>query len=236
MSYCVHCGVKLGEGEKQCPLCFTPVIDPSAPQERRAVPRAYPVRTPEQELKRSKRFFFALFSVMLIAPALICLVIDLLLGGGVTWSGYASSALVLLFISVAVPLSVPRHQAYFATGAAFFCLNAYLFLVEHLSDSGRWFFPIALPSLTLAALMATVIILFYRNGRLNKLTFTATLMMAAAMECVAIEWLRKMSLGLKDGLTWSPFVLAPCLFISFSLFFINSNRAIREEVRRRVHF
>lgn len=29
MSYCVHCGVELEENLKQCPLCNTPVYDPS---------------------------------------------------------------------------------------------------------------------------------------------------------------------------------------------------------------
>ena len=30
MSYCVHCGVELDEQAKRCPLCGTPVVDPSA--------------------------------------------------------------------------------------------------------------------------------------------------------------------------------------------------------------
>ena len=50
MSYCVHCGVKLGEGEKRCPLCKTAVYDPAEPAPA-FQPRAYPVRTPEQEIK-----------------------------------------------------------------------------------------------------------------------------------------------------------------------------------------
>ena len=32
MAYCVHCGVKLGAGEKRCPLCQTPVYDPAEPE------------------------------------------------------------------------------------------------------------------------------------------------------------------------------------------------------------
>ena len=235
MAYCVHCGVRLEGGEKRCPLCKTPVIDPSAKPAPEA-PRAYPVRTPEQELKRSKRFLLMLFSVMLVAPALLCLVIDLMLTGSISWSGYASSALALLFISVAVPLVMDRRQAYWAIGTGFVCLNVYLFLVEQQSQSGTWFFPIALPALALAAVLLTVIILLYRVGKLNKLTLIASLCAAAALECVAIEALRHAALGLPGGFTWSPFVLAPCLVFSVSLFFINSNRAIREEVRRKVHF
>jgi hypothetical protein len=29
MSYCVECGVKLAEYEKECPLCTTPVYNPN---------------------------------------------------------------------------------------------------------------------------------------------------------------------------------------------------------------
>ncbi len=235
MAYCVHCGVKLGEGEKRCPLCFTPVIDPAEPQ-KASVQRAYPVRTPEQELKRNKHFLLFLAGLMLAAPALLCLIIDLLLTGKITWSGYASSALILLFAAVTVPLLVNRFQAYVAVGMGFASLNAYLFLVERLSDSGRWFFPIALPAISLCAALLTVIILMYRRQALNKLTVIAASFAAAAVECVAIEWLIAAANGMSGVFIWSPFVLAPCIFISLALFFVNYNRAVREEVRRWVHF
>ncbi len=235
MAYCVHCGVKLGDGEKRCPLCLTPVYDPSEPQ-RPSAPRAYPVRTPEQELKRNKRFLLFLAGLMLAAPALLCLVIDLLLTGNITWSGYASSALILLFAAVTAPLLVDRYQVYVTVGASFLCLNGYLFLVEKLSDSGVWFFPIALPAISLFALMLTGIILLYRRQTLNKLTLIAASFAAVALECFAIEWLIAAANGRSGVYIWSPFVLAPCIFISLALFFINYNRAVREEVRRRVHF
>ena len=235
MAYCVHCGVKLGAGEKRCPLCQTPVYDPMEP-ERPAAPKSYPVRTPEQELKRSKRFLLTLAALMLLAPAGLCLVIDLLITGGVTWSGYASGALIMLFISVAAPLAVPRYHTYSAIGASFLCLNGYLFLVERLSASGRWFFPIALPSIALGAAIVTLITVLWRRGRLNKLTLLGLSFAGVALECLAIEWLLSAAYEKTGGFVWSPFVLAPCLFISLSLFFINGNRSVREEVRRRVHF
>ena len=234
MAYCVHCGVKLGDSEKRCPLCQTPVFDPAQPQ--RAAPPPYPVRTPEQELKRSKRYLLTLSALMLLAPAALCLIIDFLVSGGITWSGYASGALIMLFIAVAVPLSVNKHQVYFAIGSTFVCLNGYLLLVEHLSQSGPWFFSIALPALTLAAVMIIVITRLYRDDRLNKLTFLAAFLAAIPLECLFIEWLCNLSWGRGPTFVWSPFVLAPCLFLSLALFFINGNRAVREEVRRRVHF
>ena len=132
MAYCVHCGVKLGAGEKRCPLCQTPVYDPAEPERPAAAsPKAYPVRTPEQALKRSKRFLLTLAALMLLAPAGLCLVIDLLATGGITWSSYASGALLMLFLSAAPPLAVPRYQVYFAIGAPFLSLNGYLLVRGH---------------------------------------------------------------------------------------------------------
>ncbi len=235
MAYCVHCGVKLADSEKKCPLCRTPVYDPAEP-ERPDAPKPYPVRTPEQELRRSKRFLLMLTVLMLLVPAALCLVIDLLVSGGVTWSGYASGALMMLFVSAAVPLAVTRYQVYFAIAASFLSLNGYLFLVERLSGSDRWFFPIALPALALGAGIVTLIAMLWRRGWLNVLTLIAAAFAGAALECLAIEWLIAAASGISGAFVWSPFVLAPCLFISFSLFFINGNRSVREEVRRRVHF
>ena len=174
--------------------------------------------------------------LMLAAPALLCLIIDLLITGSVTWSGYASSALILLFAAVTVPLAVEKYQVYVTVGTGFLCLNTYLFLVEQLSNSGSWFFPIALPAISLCAVMMTIIILMYRRETLNRLTLIAASFAAIAMECVAIEWLINAANGKRGEFIWSPFVLAPCAFISLALFFINYNRAVREEVRRRVHF
>ena len=90
MAYCVHCGVKLGEGEKRCPLCQTPVYDPAEPHPAPA-PKPYPVRTPEQELKRSKRFLLTLSALTAkVCGALFRIPLTSLLGG--RGMGYFSTA------------------------------------------------------------------------------------------------------------------------------------------------
>ena len=235
MAYCVHCGVKLGESEKKCPLCGTGVYDPAARRDTSA-PRPYPVHTPEQVLKKNKDFLQLLAGLLLLAPAALCLVIDLLVSGTVTWSAYAACALALLYVAVTVPLQITRKRVYWNLAVSFLCLNAYLFLAERFSESGPWFFPIALPAISLGTALLAALIILYRVHRLNKLTLPAASLMAVGLECLAIEWLCTLQSSSAMGFTWSPFVLAPCLFIALCLFFINGNRAVREEVRRRVHF
>lgn len=235
MSYCVHCGVKLGEGENRCPLCGTAVMDPNG-QPDPAAPRAYPVRTPEQELRRNKWFLLTCTALLTLLPAMLCLIIDWVTGGGIGWSIYAAGALILLFISAAVPLTLNRHKISLTIPVSFLCLSAYLFMAEKLSSGSGWFFPIVLPALALTTAMLSLLIWLYRRDTLNKLTLLAASLAAVAALCLAVELLRIRAYGLQPTLIWSPYVVAPCVFVSLVLFFINSNRPIREEVRRRVHF
>lgn len=234
MSYCVHCGVKLGGGEKRCPLCHTPVRDPLNPPDASA-PRAYPVRSPEQELKRSKGYLIAWAAILLLVPSLLCLLIDGLTAG-FGWSIYASGALILLFISVAAPLALPRRLWWLSVLISFLCLNTYLFLAEQISRSPGWYFPIVFPALALFFGMAVLLIILFRRDRLNKLTVFGASLIAIAAQCLFVEWLCGRAEGKPGGLMWSPYVMAPCLFIGLVIFFINGNRPIREEIRRWVHF
>ncbi|MDY3278937.1 MAG: DUF6320 domain-containing protein [Eubacteriales bacterium] len=235
MAYCVHCGVKLHEGEKRCPLCGTVSIDPNE-QPASDPGRTYPVRTPEQDLKRGKQFFLVLEAVLLLVPAGLCCLIDLLTGGGIHWSIYTLATLVSLFLVSAVPVLVPKYRTYSTIGIGFVVLSGYLLFIEHISGTSGWCLPVVIPSLALAAAMLTVILALWRGGRLNKVTLLGAGFAAVAVECLAIEWLLSRSLTGRMALAWSPYAVAPCLFIAVVLFFINGNRSIREEVRRRLHF
>lgn len=234
MAYCVHCGVKLGHNEKQCPLCHTVSIDPHEERPADSAP-LYPTHTPEQLLTRSKRYFLILFGILLLVPALLCLLVDLLIGGAITWSIYAFTALVLLYIAIAVPIWVDHHKTYFSLITGYVCLMLYLKMVESVSDSGQWFFPIVLPGVTLLILLTLVITHLYRRQVLGKFTLVGAILILIAIVCVAVDLLLSLYTG-GHMLVWSPFVFAPCLFISLLIFFINGNRTIREEIRRRTHF
>lgn len=235
MAYCVHCGVKLSESEKKCPLCNTTVIDPAQPFDP-AVPRAYPIRTPEQQIKRNKRFLLLLFALLFLAPALLCLMVDLLPGSGISWSIYPSGALALFFVAASIPVLFPRGWDLASLGADFIALNGYLFLVERETDSGVWFFPIVFPSLLMGAVLLLLICIARRCRWLNKLSGLAAVILAIGAECLGIEIVLSLhGLG-HAAFFWSPYVAGPCVFIALVLFFINGNRTVREEVRRRAHF
>lgn len=234
MPYCVHCGVKLGQGEGRCPLCHTVSVDPAAASPAKAE-KAYPTHTPEQILQRSKHYFLLLFAFLLLIPALFCLLIDFLIGGAITWSLYAFTALVLLYVMIAIPIFVNRHKAYFAVISTYVCLMLYLKMTETISHSGNWFGPIVLPCATLFTVLILLIIFLYQRKILGKFTLIGALLIIISLISLATDLLISASYS-RLTLLWSHFVAAPCLFLAILIFFINGNRSIREEIRRRVHF
>ena len=235
MAFCVHCGVRLGEGETRCPLCGIVSVDPLS-QEQSVSEKPYPSHTPEQELRRGKRFFLSLICMMLLTPAAVCLLCDFIPNGNLTWSLYPICALVLLFLTFLPPILVDTHKLLYACLTALVTLNVYLFLVERFSHTEGWFFPIALPAVLAAALMIGIIVLLRKLDKLNKISLLATVLLANAIECLLVEILCSNAISGTIAIHWSWFAFIPSLILSICFYAINANRPLREEFRRRLRF
>lgn len=230
MAYCVHCGVKLGEAESKCPLCDTEVHDPTQPFDPNA-PQPFPVRTPEQTLKINRRYAVSLLSLLLLVPAAVCVLADIL-SGGISWSIYPAGVLVLIWIAVTVPLLLKKHRLYSSiliTGAT---LAVYLYMVERLVDGAEWFFPIVLPSLMVGIAMTCFTVWLVRSKRLRILRLASVVLVEAGLLCFFIEILCVRSWNL----TWSLFVVMPCFFLALLLYVISRNGPLSAELKRRFHF
>lgn len=233
MSYCVHCGVKLGDMEQKCPLCGTEVIDPASPFDPEA-PKPFPVRTPEQTLTINRKYTLSLLSLLLLMPALLCLLLDFI-NDGISWSIYPAGVFVLIWIVFAVPLLIKRQRLYstiLITGAA---LVGYLFMIERMSATTGWFFPIVLPALLLFISMIIFIVALIRKWRVRLLLVMSIIFMLLGLLVLAVEALC-VWYGIGERIAWSLFVISPCFFIGLLLFIIYRNQTLYSELRRRLHF
>ena len=102
MSYCVHCGVELDPGACKCPLCGTPVINPSCPVQEDAPP-FFPTRPAEIE-PVSKRELALLLTVMLASVSICCALLNLVLKPHLRWSLFVVGAAAMLWVWVVLPL------------------------------------------------------------------------------------------------------------------------------------
>ena len=100
--YCVNCGVELADSETVCPLCGTRVFHPDLP--RKQAPSPYPAdpHGKPEEVNRSGILF--VMTMLALLPAVICLLCDWRINGGIVWSGYAAGAIGLLYVLIVLPM------------------------------------------------------------------------------------------------------------------------------------
>lgn len=235
MAYCVHCGVKLDDAEKCCPLCNTSVFDPSQP-DRPTLKKDLHPHSPEQKLTISKKYWVSLLLLTMMLPAALCLVVNLLLEGRVTWSAYPSSALTILFLAVLVPIMANRYKLRWSIFIDSILLALYIYICEQLSETPGWFFPIALPTIALLCALALLFTTLYTNKKMGKLSAASAAFLSTGLLCTLLNILLSLFNTGAASLDWAIFVLAPCLFIAALLLFIGHCRPLKEELMRRMHF
>ena len=84
MSYCVNCGVELADSEKYCPLCHTEVINPRSPYKE---PSEFPYPRQIERIAShiDRRFFASISTFILLLPAFITILCDLLTDASLNW-------------------------------------------------------------------------------------------------------------------------------------------------------
>lgn len=105
-----------------------------------------------------------LFTVIALAAALICLLVDLGLWNRVTWSGYVLGALAVAYTLLALPLWFRRPNPVILLPVDFVAVGLYLLYIN-LKTGGGWFLSFAFPVTGLACLLTTTVVALTRYVR-----------------------------------------------------------------------
>ena len=132
--YCIKCGVELADSEKVCPLCGTRVFHPDLPCGQAESPYPPDVSPRVEDVSRAGVLF--VLTVLFLLPAVISVLCDWRLSGGIVWSGYVVGGLVLLYTTVVLPWISPLRS------------TALLRVLLLLSDSSATFRTVPLGAMT----------------------------------------------------------------------------------------
>lgn len=148
--YCMNCGVKLGGGEEKCPLCGLRAYHPDI--KREPGPSLYPRQwnAPKAERTGWRFLLTVFFGVAMFA----CLLVDLLLAGGITWSGFVLAGLLAGYILLVLPLwfSAPNYLVLLPLD--FLAIGLMLLYVD-LATKGGWFLSFAFPVTAIYGVLIT---------------------------------------------------------------------------------
>lgn len=150
--YCMNCGVKLGTGEERCPLCGLRACHPDLPPQ--SGPSLYPREWVAPKPERSGWRF--LLTVSFNLALFSCLLVDLLLSGGVSWSGYVTAGLITAYLVFVLPMWFSRPNMVIFLPIDFAAVLLMLLYID-LASGGGWFLSFAFPVCLMYGLLATAI-------------------------------------------------------------------------------
>ncbi|MCM1112967.1 MAG: DUF6320 domain-containing protein [Muribaculum sp.] len=233
MSYCVNCGVELDSGAGKCPLCGTPVINPAEPE--RAEAAAFPAQ--KGVVEPADRKDLAVFvSVFVLATAITCGLLNLLVFPGMMWSLAVIGGCMVLWVGLFPALISRKLSLYGAILLDGLAVALYLYLLARMIGLYGWCFGLGLPIVALAVVLAELMTLCIRKFPCSFLNVALYVDAAAGLLCLGLEILIDRYLHGTFVWGWSAVVMTVCLILGITIVTLLSRKRLRGEVRRRLHF
>lgn len=227
--YCIQCGVKLADTEKQCPLCQTRVFHPDFPL--KDAPSLYPGKTHPAVKPRSHGGLIivsALFLLCLLMAALC----DLQLSGGITWSGFVIGAILMSYVILVLPFWFRSPNPVIFVPCGFGAVLLYLLYID-LTIGGGWFLSLAFPVTGGIGLIVTAVVALVRYVRRGKLYIFGGAAIAMGGMVLLMEFLINYTFRFPRFIGWSLYPLVVLVLLGGLLIFLAIYRPARETMERK---
>jgi hypothetical protein len=233
MSYCVNCGVELAPSEKSCPLCNTEVLNPKQKWHEPEV-KPYPNRVEQIMKKVNRKYVVSLIALLLLIPAVIPVMVDLVVSHQMTWSSYVVGAVVCVFFFVVFPLlyEIPKPYLYLVLDSI--VLVGYIALIAYTCGGMQWFYKLGLPIVISVCLAVSRFIFVARRSRLSGLKKAAIGLVLFSLMCMSIDFVINRFVGNDFALLWSLFVVSSCIVIAAMLLVLDRRKNLRDEIIKRL--
>ena len=225
--YCVKCGVELADGEKKCPLCYTPVYFPEAEDRGE---RPYPEYDYKADRVNPRGIYFIISFVFLIAAG-ISVVCDINIDGRIAWSDYVLGGLIVGYVSFILPAWFVRPNPAIFIPCDFLAAALLVGYINY-KTAGEWFVTFALPLLAFLALaVCTIVILSYYLRRAYLYIWGGALI-ATGLFSIVLERLANITFGLPNTTVWGLYPAIALSLIGIMLIIIAVVKPFRESLCR----
>lgn len=229
--YCINCGVKLENTEKICPLCNTRVCKfdvitvPDSP--------LYPAdRMPK--LKQRSNAFNGAVIIMFLIPAVVSFLADYHFDKNLGWFGYVLGALILAYVTFALPMWFEKPNPVIFTPCAFACATGYLCYINCITD-GDWFLTFAFPVAGGFGVISTTFVTLIHYLKKGRLYIWGGAFTLTGAFIVLVEFF--MSITFKNYfMGWSLYPFAVFVMLGGLLFYLAINKSAREIMERKLFF
>jgi len=171
-------------------------------------------------------------TVLFLLPAVISVLCDWRLSGGIVWSGYVVGGLVLLYTTVVLPLWFKRPNPVIFVPVDFAVIGVYLLYIN-CATHGHWFMSFALPVTGTAMVLVTAVVALLRYVPAGALYICGGGLILSGAYAVLVEWLLNVTFRLHDTFLWSFYPLAVCTVLGAMLLVIAVCKPLRRSLHRK---
>lgn len=226
--YCIKCGVELSKGQKKCPICETQVYHPDFLEDGE---ETYPKSNTPPDKFDLKGLMFIITMIFAI-PFILCLVCDLSINSKIVWSGYASGALALIYVIVALPFWFRHPNPVIFVPCDFAGVLLYLFYIDFMIQGG-WFLSFALPVVGAVAIITTSVVALKRYVRRGALYIYGGTFIAVGAFAVLLEALISTVFDGALKFVWSIYPLVSLALIGIMLIIIAICKPLRQSLKKK---
>ena len=225
--------MELKNSEKKCPLCDTPVINPNVTNDNSHADEPQKAFESIPTLRPDYRLLSSIVSVMLIIPVAVTFICDFLQSHGITWSIYVLGASLLIFVILLLPAFFKNKSPYKFILTDAVAVFLFLWMISY-STHGNWAFKVGLPLVAVTCAFSVVYALAVRNKKIDRLLKLSLLVIMIGIFTLCIEVILNDAFDRALTLRWSQYVMIPCGAVSIILLIINSQKKLKEELRKKL--
>lgn len=233
MSYCVNCGVELEKSLQQCPLCGVEVVNPFEPHDP-MLPSPYSAHIVRVQKRVERRYLAWIITILIMLAGTVCLMADLVYKGGITWSLYVVSSLMLAWILVLLPLLYTGLHPVLAVLLDVCALLAFLYVINIADTSQDWYLTLAMPQVLLYGLLALFDVLLWRSHSIYGWQRYGIVVMSVGVALMGLETILDLYNDMHVSLDWSWFVIIPAFALGLILFLLERKREVKDEILKRL--
>ena len=227
--YCINCGVKLADTEKVCPLCDTAVYHPDL--QREDARPLYPYNR-HPKLKAGSKVLSGVVLFLFLIPVVVTFLADFQMDRELNWFFYALGALVLSYVSFALPLWFRKPNPVIFVPCSFAAGALYLFYINF-ATSGHWFLTFALPVVGGCCLIVTTVVTLYRYVRRGRLYILGGAAVALGGFMLPVEILSVVTFA-RAFTGWSIYPMVGLILVGGMLIFLGINSSARAVMARKM--
>lgn len=207
--FCTKCGAVVDETTGQCPNCgANERADATCKKRKEKSGISFGKAT------NTAKSYAVIFTALMVFPAMICTVVNILNPGRGFWAGYVLGAIAVAWVFLVLPV-LKITPAPVTAGACFVVLALYLLYIAKMQGVINWYYSYAVP---LCAVICALVAL--TTGLISKkiatgLHIPALLSAETAVFLMFIEGLHDLNMHGHLSLRWS--LITMCVFVSIAV-------------------